>query len=375
MAYNQSRIRLFRKCQKAYSFRYDYAELYGGSAGQELVPKVSKVGFYRGTWMHMLLQVHHKLWAGEEEVEIKVPKGRGQVEETVTSWEEAQELLTHEYDENLFEEEKEELDFSPDDCKRLFRSYLKFWEADDKRYTVAKLHDGSPAVEFIIEVSLEKWGITIPFKGQVDLLVEDNELGGLWIWDHKWVKTVPGDDERMMSPQALIYAWALRKLGYDVRGFVFNYGRTKAPTIPRLLKNGTLSLAKNIDTDEGTYLQAIKDLHGKRWKEYATTVYAEKLADLKNREVLWFRRERIALETPRVKQGLGEFLATIQDIERRRTGKLVPRTYQFSCGWKKGGCEYHGLCVSEFNGLDILPLIKKKFIFEGERYGEKVEEG
>jgi len=367
-AYNQSRIRLFRKCQKAYSFRYDYAP-----GNQELVPRVSKVGFYRGSWMHMLQQVHHRLWAGEKEVEIKIPKGRALASMNVSSWEEAQAALTYEY-EQLFEEERAELDFSPDDCERLFKSYLKFWEADDERYTVAKLHDGTPAVEFVIEVPLKQWGITIPFKGQIDLLVEDNELGGLWIWDHKWVKNVPDDDERMMSPQALMYAWALRRLGYDIRGFLFNYGRTKAPTIPRMLKNGTLSLAKNIDTDHATYLESIKDLHQKRWKEYATTVYAEKLESLKDREVLWFRRERISLEKPRVKQALGEFIATIHDIEDRRTGVFVPRTYQFSCGWRKGGCEYHGLCVSEFNGLDIQPLIKKNYIFEGERYGETVVE-
>lgn len=379
MAFNQSRIRLFRKCQKAYSFRYDYAAEYGGDPTQELVPRLSKEGFYRGTWMHMLLQVHHRLWADDKEVVIKIPKGRAITELTVTSWEEAHAALTFEF-EQLFEEERELLGDMPDNCGRLFEAYLRFWNKDSDRYTVAKLHDGTPAVEFIVELPLTKWGIADPFKGQIDTLVEDNELGGLWIWDHKWVKTVPSPDERMMSPQSLMYAWAMRKLGYDIRGFLFNYGRTKAPTIPHVLmgkgpKHGTLSTAQKIDSDFTTYLQAIKDLHGKQWKTYAQTLYRDKLVSLRGKEATWFRREPISVEQSRVKQALGEFLTTIKDIQGRSVGKYCPRTYQFSCGWVKGGCEYHGLCVSEFNGLNIGPLIKKNFMFEGERYGEdSVEE-
>lgn len=344
-AYNQSRIKLFRRCQKAYSFRYDT------KPGQEMVPRVPKVGLRRGSWLHELIEAHHRNWAGED-----------------INWRDVHERNSREF-EGYFVEEQEELGDLPSECFRIFRSYLRFWRADADSFEVAMLKEGGPAIEFNVEVPLDKWGISSPFKGRIDLLVRDLEYGGLWIWDHKWMKMIPRPDERMMSPQALMYAWALRKLGYDIRGFLFNYGRTKPPTIPRVLKNGSLSMAKRMDTDYSTYLTAIKENHGEQWKLYAKKVYRQKLLDLKGREQMWFNRQRIPVEPARIKRGLAEFLITIKDIERRNM-KHPPRSYFFNCPFT---CEYHDPCVAEFQGLDIEPLIKKSYIFEGERYGETTE--
>jgi hypothetical protein len=200
------------------------------------------------------------------------------------------------------------------------------------------------------------------------------EYDGLWIWDAKWMKKVPPPDERMMSPQAPLYVWGLRKAyDLDVRGFVYNYGRAKAPTLPRVLKRpaGMLSMATKMDTDYATYLTAIKRQHGKRWKEFAVNYYLPKLKDLKGREALWFDRQRIPVEDEKILRTLREYIVTVKDImgrEKRR--EYVPRSYFFNCRWS---CEYHDLCVAEYQGLDILPLVRDGFQFEGERY-EREEE-
>lgn len=198
-------------------------------------------------------------------------------------------------------------------------------------------------------------------------MVEDREYGGLWLWDAKWVKTVPAADERMMSPQALMYVWAMQQDDYDVRGFVYNYGRSKAPAIPPTLKKGLLTTRQRMDTDYATYLRAIKDLHGDDWKGYATTVYLDKLRDLKGREKLWFDRQRIPTEPERVERALAEFLVTAENIKGRDT-ENVPRSYFYNC---KFGCDYHELCVAEFQGLDIEPLIKAHYTFTEERYADR----
>ena len=348
MAFNQSRVKMFRRCQKQYSYRYDMAAILGLDPTKEMVPKKKKKPLYRGTWMHALLEAHRRTWAGVE--------GPG--------WEMVHEELSDQFDQ-LFEEEKEELGDLPNECYRLFRGYLRFWGETEEQYSVAEI-DGKPAIELVVEVPLTKWGIEDPFKGRIDCVVEDQEYGGLWIWDEKWVKSVPSADERMMSPQNVMYVWALRKKGLDLRGFVYNYGRTKPPAIPRTLKAGTLSMAQRMDTDYYTYLQAIKDLHGKMWKEYAKRVYRDKLLTLKGREALWYRRERIPVEPHKIREGLAEFLTTVKDIERRSL-KHPPRSYFYSC---KFGCEYHDLCCAEFAGLDIEPLIKSDFTFDDERYAE-----
>jgi PD-(D/E)XK nuclease superfamily len=348
VAFNQSKIKMWRRCQKQYAFRYDYPELYEEEG--EMVRKRHREGLYRGSWLHALIEAHHREWAGLD-----------------GDWEEVHEELTEKFD-ALFDEEKEELGDMPAECERIFRSYLRFWRGDADRYTVGKLKSGQPAIEWVVEIPLDRWGIKDPFKGRIDLMVHDREYGGLWIWDHKWVKRIPPSDERMMNPQSNLYIWAVRKKGYDVRGFLNNYGRTKAPAIPRVLKNGTLSLAKRMDTDVATYLRAVKDLHGDRARDYVKHVYRDKLGELKDREALWFRRERFPVGKEQMQQALIEFLISVGSIEERANWDQAPRTYNFTC---RKGCDYHDLCVAEFMGLDIDPMVSRQFTFEEDRYGEE----
>ena len=121
-----------------------------------------------------------------------------------------------------------------------------------------------------------------------------------------------------------------------------------------------------MDTDYYTYLWAIKELHGEMWKDYAKAYYREKLLQLKDRDVLWYRRERIPVEDEKIKQALLEFLVSVRDIQRR--SKYAPRSYFYNCRW---GCEYHSLCVAEFAGLDIDPLIKADYTTAEERYASE----
>lgn len=365
-AFNQSRVKLFRRCQKAYSFRYDYAKKYGHKATLEMVTRVPKTALYKGTWMHALQEAHHRAWAVDSGFKPKLVYPNGDIE----LWTDVHTRFEEEYD-GLFDEEKEEIDFEPEDLKRLFRAYLRFWQSSDSgRYRVAALADGTPGIEFVVVSALPTRITKAPFKGRIDLLVEDLEYGGLWIWDAKWVKTIPVADERMMSPQSPMYVWALREDAYDVRGFVYNYGRSKPPVVPDVLKRGTLTMKQRLDTDYATYLRAIKDLHGDDWRQWASLHYISKLRDLKDREKLWFDRQRIPVETARVERAMDEFLATISDIKSRHK-EAPPRSYFYNC---KFGCEYHDVCVSEFMGLDIEPLIKAKFVFEEERYADRAKD-
>ena len=365
MNFNQSKVKSFRRCQKAYSFEYDYAD-----EGFELKPKYPSLPLKIGSWLHTLQEAYHREWAVESgfdpELVYDQERWRGEEKERILDelgWKAAHRALTEEFD-KLFVEEKEIYGDIPDQAYRLFTSYLRHWEkeGDKERYKIAALHDGRPAIEFLVQQPLSKSHM---FKGRIDVMVEDAEYGGLWIWDAKWVKSLPKPDERMMSPQSLMYVWGQRKAGYDVRGFVFNYGRKKPPTIPPLLKKGFLTTRHSLDTDVYTYLREIKRTHGGDWKKLARTYYADKIEELKARHNDWFRRERIPTDPARIAKALKEFGVTAKDILRRDL-ENPPRTYiPFSCPFM---CDYHDLCVSEFNGLDISGLIKANFVQQEERY-------
>lgn len=371
-AFNQSRVKLFNRCQQAYYFRYDYPIMVmGAPTHSELVPRLPSLPLHRGSWMHTLMQAHWLDLAGlpiERKIirnhRVKNPKVR--VVKT-RGWEETNEQLRAEFN-RLLDEEQEKYGNLPDEAARMFRAYLRKYKGDADRYKIAKLPNGKPAVEFVIEYPLDKWGIYAPFKGRIDLVVEDLDMGGLWIRDAKWVKTIPSSDERMMSPQNLMYVPVMRAAGWDIRGFIYDYGRTTSPTVPRILMRssqygpaGFVSLAK-CDTDMATYVARMKEAHGKKWKKYARTYYKEKLIELKTRDVLWFKREPIPVEGPRVKQGLIEFLRTARNIQNR--GGPV-RNYIYSCRWN---CDYHEACVADFQGLDIERLMQTQFQIEQESY-------
>jgi len=333
---------------------------------KEMVPKISKLPLYRGTWMHALQEALHQQWAGNEEFKIQVGEGkRTGVLITAHSWKDVHEALTARFEE-LFEEEREDLGELPDECYDMFRRYLRFWKRDQDVYSVAEI-GGKPAIELIVEAPLDEFGLKdARFKGRIDLVVEDEEYGGDWIWDAKWVRNIPVPDERMMSPQAPLYVWALRKqYGLDVRGFVFNYGRTKPPTVPRILKSGMVTTRRSLDTDQYTYYQQIKAAHGAKYKQYLP-YYKDKLLELKGREALWFDRQRIPVDDPTILRAVREYVATVRDIQRRETRPdYVPRSYFYNCRF---GCEYHNLCVAAFSGNDTSAIVKKDFQFVGERY-------
>ena len=342
MNFNQSKIKSFRRCQKQYSFIHDYAP-----EGYELKPKYPSLPLKIGGWLHELQEAYHLEWAGV----------------TTKTWKEVQRELTKNFN-LLFDEEKEKYGVDlPDEAYRLFAAYRRHYRDDSEKYRVATLKDGQPGIEFMVEVPMGRHF----FKGRIDLLVEDLEYGGLWIWDAKWVRKIPNADERMMNPQALMYPWALKKAGYDVRGFVFNYGRKKPPTIPPLLKKGFLTTRHSLDTDVYTYLREIKRTHGDGWKRLAKTYYADKIEELKARHNDWFRRERVPVDNVRINAALREFKATVRDILRRQTDD-VPRSYAYNCPFN---CDYHDPCVAEFTGRDITKLLETNYVLEEERYAKE----
>jgi hypothetical protein len=208
-----SMLKTFRRCPK--QFEYKYVE--------RLKPRILGRPLRAGTWMHKLQEVHY---AGGD-------------------WEAEHQRMTYRFNE-LFDEEKSEIGDLPNDCHRMFQSYLWHYATDDWKVL---------ETEFTIEVELPDGTL---FRCKVDLLIEDQY--GLWVVDHKWHKTLPTHEYRILDSQSADYIWACHKAGIPVQGHIWNYGRSKPPTIPELIKSGKrISRWSNIDTDFPTAMRFFRD--------------------------------------------------------------------------------------------------------------------
>lgn len=98
---------------------------------------------------------------------------------------------------------------------------------------------------------------------KIDLLtMRDTPHRGLWIVDHKTSASPYSDRGLDFNDQATGYCYGVyRWTGQVPRGVMFNILLKQTPSVPRILKDGSLSAAKNQLTTADAYRDALKE-HG-----------------------------------------------------------------------------------------------------------------
>lgn len=326
-----SMLKQMARCPK--SVQYKYAErLKPRYVTQRAKP------LKRGTWFHSLLEVYY---AGGD-------------------WRAMHEELTKQFN-GLFDEEKEALGDLPNELLALMKSYLWHYGADKSDPFHGWDVKGT-------EVTLEcPWPDspdgTDVYRCRVDILYEDE--WGLWIGDHKTHKSLPDTTFRILDAASPLYIWCARENGLNVRGFVWNYIRTKVPTTPELVYVGTprerLS-QKAIDTDYPTFLRGIKAL-GLNPKEHRAEL--ERLKSYrweygKPQTSKFFRRD--SLEKP------DDMLAHVVAVAMKTRDRLheydwedpdmVERSPSRGCSWD---CDFTALCETELFGGNASLLRHQQF--------------
>lgn len=292
----------------------------------------------RGTWFHSLLETHY---AGGD-------------------WKETHDEYVKDYG-KLFDEEKDALGNLPEEMFDLMKSYLWHYGADktdplhgwDVKGTEVTLECPWPDSTDSLDV----------YRCRVDILFEDDY--GLWIGDHKTNKQLPNTTMRILDAASPLYIWCARENGLNVRGFLWNYIRAKAPSKPKLAYEGTpreaLSKAA-IDTDYPTmvkglrklgldprdYLSVLRPLHNQRWKQGETQASSFFRRDVleKGDDVL----AKVVAVAMKTRDRLHEYEWTDPD--------MVERSPDRSCEW---GCSFTGLCETELFGGNGSLLRKQQF--------------
>lgn len=292
-----SKIRTWRRCQKLYDYRYN----------QRLKSKAKPPALLKGSILHELLDAHAT---------------GGSISKVIAKFElECRSLILG---------EKEVYGTIIPDMVAVFEAYRRFYSEDDLEYVASEVlvtTDITPQIRFI---------------GYIDKLVRDKS-GLLFTLDHKSSRSLPNEEQRFSDMQQLLYVWAKNRDGNPekVAGVIWDYLKTKPPTVPEVLKNGFLS-KRSIDTDYHTYLKAIKTA------KLDPKDYADILENLKTQPSPFFSRVKL----PRPNNDMIE--AIVEDVRKSSLEMMVlgkianVRNLTRDCSF----CEFHKLCHAELRGQD-----------------------
>lgn len=335
-----SMLKTMARCPKKYQYNYE----------DKLQPRYAQARdkpLKRGTWFHALLEEYY----------------------SSRDWMVAHKQMTAQFN-NLFDEEKEALGDLPNELEALMRSYLWHYGANKED----PMHGWDVlGTEEVLEC---EWpdGLGI-YRGKVDLRV--NTEHGMFIVDHKSHKSLPDMTYRLLDFQSALYIWAAWEMGYPVKGFIWNYVKTKPPTKPALVdQKRTPRLTKSaVDTDYPTMFKAIKE-YGLELEDYRDRLIALKRQRWKYGEVQtspFFRRDvlekdeamiaRVVASAMRTRDRIAEYgWNTAEDSVER----VVDRSCSFMCGYKE-------LCTTELFSGDG-SIIRRQQFKEGDPmayYGDR----
>jgi len=220
----------------------------------------------------------------------------------------------------------------------LMERYFNKWDDDD--WEVLSVEE-----EFHLEIGEHKL-VFIP-----DLIVQIGD--DVWVVDHKTTANIPDewDEYNMTDFQHLLYIAGVRLLYPNVRGFLFNYIRTKAPTQPKLIKDGSrISAVRSIDTDYDT-LKAFADKTGTLDSETQ-----DKLNILKHSPDRYFQRHYIIAPDSAVDQCIADTDAVLTEMDWKEHffDAPFPRhvVSKFAGAMACAKCEFQPLCHAELLGIN-----------------------
>jgi len=250
--------------------------------------------------------------------------------------------------EKLFSAEKEMYGEILEDIRIIMREYFAFWPKRDLVFLPWK---GSYAEhEFAIPIDDD-----LIFKGQIDAIAETPQnYNFLWLVENKTFKTLPSDDHRWRNLQHAVYTWAMEELGINgdrpIAGVAWNYIKSKPPTIPQLLKDGSRLSKKKLATLPSVIYRELEKHSLSAEKHQDLIAHAEA-----SRES-WFQR----IYTPLNRKLVDNLVAGFFDSGREMSEYHETRRDQSfgrHCEW----CDYESICRAELTGGDADFVKEKEF--------------
>lgn len=248
----------------------------------------------------------------------------------------------------MFREEAEEYGDLIADIGFIMQDYYAYYEKDPLKIVPIK----KKMAEHPFEVEVVP-GIVA--TGKIDAFTESrNKLR--WILERKNHKDIPDEDARWRNLQSCVYTKLveLAKIPIQIEGLCWDYIRTKRPTRPQMLKNGTLS-KRSIDTLPSVVVDTCEKL-----KVPVKSVWHLYSSAQKNM-ASYYKRIYTPTKKHLVNMIFSDFVETAKEMKVLH-GKTQVKTIGRHCSW----CSYESLCRAQLRDLDI-DFIKKQeyYVHEG----------
>jgi hypothetical protein len=243
----------------------------------------------------------------------------------------------------LFAQERDEYGDILSDTQDIITDYLAHWDDDDLR----PVRKGGRGAEHTFEIELMP---SVIFNGKIDLIGKTkNKLR--WLVEHKTYSRKPNDDDRWRNLQSVTYFRANDILGWPaLDGCLWDYVKSKAPAVPGILKDGTLS-TKKIDTLPSTVERVIEEHDGELGKVDALRSMA-----LKNRSE-YFQRIHTPVNREVADLVFADFEATVREMVDNH-GHVSDMNIDKHCSW----CDYEPLCRAKLQGLDVEYVKEREYV-------------
>lgn len=214
----------------------------------------------------------------------------------------------------------------------------------DYKYCYLPFNTDKREVEFNLELRKD-----VIFNGKIDAIIEEeNELT---IVEHKTFNNKPSSIVFDMNAQSLLYAKALRLMGYANKPIkvLWNYIHSKPAQEP-VIVDGKIKATKNNKVIPQSFMRTAKTI-GMPFGE-ARNQSLEYSCNIEN---FYFRKETTLFDT-----AVDNFWSgTMNDIKMiyKYGEKCKSKNITKDCGW----CDYQPICVLELNGGDVESLKKSQY--------------
>jgi hypothetical protein len=190
--------------------------------------------------------------------------------------------------------------------------------------------------------------------GKIDAFVKSKN-GLKWILERKNHKDIPDEDARWRNLQSAVYTKLVEVSGLmKVEGLCWDYIRTKRPTRPQQLKNGSLS-KRAIDTLPSVVVHTCG-----RFKIPLKSVQHLYTSAQQNMKA-YYKRIYTPTKKALVNMVFSDFVETAKEMKALH-GKTQVKTIGRHCSW----CSYEPLCRAQLRQLDIDYILKKEYyVHEG----------